>query len=645
VSIQTRVSVTVEGGESADFFDASDPRLLAALGDTERLVGHPVELVFHFAMLPRPRGHFLDELFERTIRNLPRGLAEAAGWSPELWAWAAPSLRRVAIDYDGSEAHTGIRFDAATGCLCVELGGSGGFSAFGVADALRGAFWELLALRYDEVGADALPAEERSLYAYYLEHVAPRGLRGGGSDALRAPHARAISEGTVLYDRFAQTDRELGARLERWLLAQVRFFHDVSSVDGDAVRRAPPDSQWTRAVRLWSRWVVARFDRLPDAAQLALLQASVIDGDDGRNIGTLDPLELWRGIVGRWIRAGGPVAEDSDADVYPQALFEHAVCPWRPPVTGGSHPDEGIHCRRNLVYPWALADPARFERLIALVLQANHPGLTAAVVGSVVRLASLDEVLQIWRALEVSDVHARVATRVVAEEIRSNMYLTGARRDLWWVSWQQVREATLRTGTTSPYWLDFKTYLEEIGMADSYDEVVTAPEAAALQPARALLGKLARMLTPFALEANEIWRGSGWPCTEKEVRDSLLWSLDHKGTFAIASRAGDHAGLGAGLYHEPSTSDGWLGLWLWVNPRRVHERAAIMAKVSGHSWSADWHTDQAEWELFGAYRRLVDLGSHAEGTTWLRERLVEVRDAGVLDELLRASCGDPSSGL
>jgi hypothetical protein len=204
------------------------------------------------------------------------------------------------------------------------------------------------------------------------------------------------------------------------------------------------------------------------------------------------------------------------------------------------------------------------------------------------------------------------------------------------LKWQVVRDAIVRSGTASPYWLDLKTYLEEIRMADNYDEPVTGVEAQALAPARNLVGKLARILTPFALEADAVWRGAGWPPTESKVVDTLLQKFEEKGTLTIANDAGRHAGLSAGLYHDPATGDAWLGLWIWMNPRKVAERRALLDMAPPLSALGDeWHRDEAEWELLGAYRRLVEISTHAEGTSWLRAKLVQLRDAGLLDLVAR----------
>jgi len=125
VEVESRVQVTMSGGQRADFFDVNDPRLVRALLELEAVVGHPVQLAFHWHMLPRPQGEFLDRFFERSIGRAPRDLADLRGRSPQAFAFAAPSLRQISFDHDGSREGTVTRFDPETGVLFVELGASG----------------------------------------------------------------------------------------------------------------------------------------------------------------------------------------------------------------------------------------------------------------------------------------------------------------------------------------------------------------------------------------------------------------------------------------------------------------------------------------------------------------------------------------
>jgi hypothetical protein len=91
-----------------------------------------------------------------------------------------------------------------------------------------------------------------------------------------------------------------------------------------------------------------------------------------------------------------------------------------------------------------------------------------------------------------------------------------------------------------------------------------------------------------------------------------------------------------GLYHDLATGDAWLGLWIRMNPRKVAERRALLDRAPPlPTLGAEWHRDDGEWELLGAYRRLVEISTHAEGTSWLRAKLVRLRHAWLLDLVAR----------
>jgi hypothetical protein len=201
-----------------------------------------------------------------------------------------------------------------------------------------------------------------------------------------------------------------------------------------------------------------------------------------------------------------------------------------------------------------------------------------------------------------------------------------------WLSWQRLRQAITESGTSSPYWTDFKTYLEEIRMADNYDEPLSRDETQVLGPARSLLGKTTRMLTPFAVEANRVWRGAGWPETESDVQGFLLSLFGRLGTFRIGNGLSAWHGLSAGLHHSPS-GDARIGVWVWMNPRRVRERRNVLDAAATITPGEEWYATEGEWEVVGAYRPAGDFATHGDATNWLAAKYVQLRDLGLLEVL------------
>lgn len=232
--------------------------------------------------------------------------------------------------------------------------------------------------------------------------------------------------------------------------------------------------------------------------------------------------------------------------------------------------------------------------------------------------------------------YARFIENAYPQPPRPILLVLGPRRldaTLPWLSWQNIREAIVRSGTTSPYWRDLKEYLEEIGMADSYDEVTTEDEARSLPTARRLMGKATRILLPFAEMAGAIWPGSSWPETEAKVYSAMLSTFLNLGTLAIRNAVDLPANLSAGVYHDPTKNDAWVRLWLWCRPTRIHERNEIFKLVQSREWGEEWFRDDSAWELFGAYQRLITFVSHSDATAWLVAKLEELKAAGAFELL------------
>ena len=204
-----------------------------------------------------------------------------------------------------------------------------------------------------------------------------------------------------------------------------------------------------------------------------------------------------------------------------------------------------------------------------------------------------------------------------------------------WLSWQHLRDAIRRSQTAHPYWIDFRLYLEDIGMADTYDEQVTDAETRVVLVSRNLVGKVARILARFASQAGSELT---WPRDEQRITDAILnrWKDQGARAFTIAHNVSNHVGISAGAYHEPTTDDAWLGLWVWISPKRVKERQVVAATVvAAGDWDSEWSAEAVEWQVWGAYRRLTDFADSAAASTWLAEKLGQLRERGVFDLVVK----------
>jgi hypothetical protein len=195
-----------------------------------------------------------------------------------------------------------------------------------------------------------------------------------------------------------------------------------------------------------------------------------------------------------------------------------------------------------------------------------------------------------------------------------------------WISWQSLWRA-LASRESDPVWADIRAYLEEIKMADTYDEPITASELSSLRAAHGLTGKVARILTRFGVDARIIWPDSRWPASEAKVLDSVGRHFVRHGSLAIGATTRFRVGCSAGVYQEP-TGETYVGLWLWAKPSWLPERTAVLQKTAGlEGWEAE---GPEKWEFVGAYAPLSSFSAEGAATEWLTQRLRELGTAGVL---------------
>jgi hypothetical protein len=168
-------------------------------------------------------------------------------------------------------------------------------------------------------------------------------------------------------------------------------------------------------------------------------------------------------------------------------------------------------------------------------------------------------------------------------------------------------------------------------MADMFLEPVTREESAVLGPAASLLGKVTRILAPFAVEARKLWPASSWNTAEGKLVEEIAKTLLAYGTASINSLTGDVAGAAAGARQREDGDGAWLGLWVWADPRRaLHGAERVCQQADEGGLDATWERHGAGWEPLLVYHRLDDFRHPREATEWLLARLRELERAGVL---------------
>lgn len=311
IASTTDVRVEVRGGGELDGWDAHDPRLLRAVAQTRAIVGHPVQFQFRFDTMPRPRGWFFDELFERHVGRVPHQLEWTRSEAADAFDWARGLIRVVLFDYEGSEWRPEIELKEDPGLLRIRMGSGALLPDGAILHAIREAWERELVRRYGGREPDQIPQTELARYGRYLtSHVAER-----AESAVRAPgDAGPARAKAVILLRVIGTARRLPARhpllaeLRTWLVEVVGTLRDVHYHEAEALARAPADAPIRRAEAAWGAWLRVEAARLSDDALYALVDALVVRPPGDRDLvelGGVDPLpiwlaDLWGQVARRW---------------------------------------------------------------------------------------------------------------------------------------------------------------------------------------------------------------------------------------------------------------------------------------------------------------------------------------------------------
>ena len=211
----------------------------------------------------------------------------------------------------------------------------------------------------------------------------------------------------------------------------------------------------------------------------------------------------------------------------------------------------------------------------------------------------------------------------------------GGHDDLPWISWQAIYEAALRGGRASPYWLDLGHFLEEIHMADAYDEPIIAGEAAALLAAHALYQKTARIIAATMESGKERWPVLGWPKSTNDADEQLLWQFKRLRRLTLPIRTTGPAQLFLGVaQHDASAEfdepEPHLCVWVEHPAKQVDYRRVLLDQADAGALGETWARRVKGWWALTAHQRLGSFGSQAEAVSWLIDRLDELDRAAII---------------
>jgi hypothetical protein len=444
----------VAGAAPGPACDENDPRLRKAVADMAATLGHGISVTFNLEQLPKGRA-YCDDLFERHIGLLPKNLATLKERKPAIYAYGAPSLKRIDFDYDGTDQYSDLTFDRNTGVFRIVIGGRSSYpipsDSFGYVFEKQYEAWVIA--HFQGVEPEAVPAAEHALYYDYLTRLAWWGK--GAPRTSRSSDDLDDGKGEVLLkmirfapmlakgDAAATADRKglkPGAAAREWLADQYEFFGSSYLHKPGPVTRAPATSAWKRAERAWIDWMNGAFDGLSDEKKKRLLPEMLgytmpFNNDEGIVWNEfaypgLKTYDMGMAIIDRWIKAGHPAAEprraQRDNDDKQLALFNEVVSPIKR-NSQGSWSVETFERRKNWYFHTQRTEALR-KRLLADVLARRDDAFTEVVFANLLTTSihlngryakdQRDEwadFLFYWRGVESDQRQWKVATRVMAE--------------------------------------------------------------------------------------------------------------------------------------------------------------------------------------------------------------------------------------
>lgn len=197
-----------------------------------------------------------------------------------------------------------------------------------------------------------------------------------------------------------------------------------------------------------------------------------------------------------------------------------------------------------------------------------------------------------------------------------------------WISWQSIWRAADRAPTSSTHWHDLRLFLEEIRMADEFDNPVSAREAASLGDAAGLFGKTRRLLAAVAAEANPRWPSFSWPTDERRIQRVMSTQFGRHGRLFVVAGEAYRAYLIIGV----TSIDGEAHVAFWVETREkaIEPRRRVITTADAAGLTADWQRDMGSWGGLHRYERLVGFATQADVVRWFIARFEELDAAGIL---------------
>lgn len=265
-------------------------------------------------------------------------------------------------------------------------------------------------------------------------------------------------------------------------------------------------------------------------------------------------------------------------------------------------------------------------------------------------LATADQRHDVWIEVKVNagetgtqlDSYARFV-EALPEDSRPRLVVLSRHplrdhRSFQWVPWQAVWGAITAKATASPYWHDFKTYLEEIHMAGDAESSVTSLESLSLAALPQLTAKTQSILWRFVALGAARWPAYRWPTSESELISDLHSQLRKRNRLMFYASSGSRAYPVVGVVS--SGDEAMLTIWVESPPKRTDVRRQLLEQADEHGLPSKWVRQLGSWQALTLEQRLVTFSSHDDAAEWLLQGFIALDAVGLM--ALLPTLGQPT---
>lgn len=414
VSIHKSSSYPVEvhwgdGGQKDDEVDFDHPSLAKALSDTERLVGRRVDFAFDVTLMARPRAGFLEAMFDSQVGRIPLELAALQERDPEVFAFVAQGLQKVAFDYDGARVRREVSYDPKAGVLRYVLVGAG-IGRGSVAYATSEAFGAAIDQRFAGRSLREIRPDELAEYTRWVDDH-----RRQGEDVL-APVTELLEVWTRV-SKSRKADPEVLSILREAIPGRAS---NLASHYNDRASGRKSSPLLNQAGGMFGLFVDREFALLSEKGQADVLRSLFPkrSGLKGREADRyvrdaypeLDRLRFGLGLARQWLADGAP---ERVGEGKASKLLTDLICP----RGHGDRPLDNSHCRGDgSLWHFASFDDASRQAVARAIVSINDPRLTLTALAGM-RDANATGMVEVWHRLEKSPKHWTIGARVLGDRI------------------------------------------------------------------------------------------------------------------------------------------------------------------------------------------------------------------------------------